>query len=57
MARASGSKDKILTDTDSLSAPDILAAEIADDLEAAVHENRGTTSKRGARDRLRSLSS
>ena len=29
-------KDKSLTDTDALPAPDILAAEIADDLEAAL---------------------
>jgi type I restriction enzyme M protein len=31
-------KDKSLTDTDSLPAPDILAAEIADDLEAALEQ-------------------
>jgi type I restriction enzyme M protein len=29
-------KDKSLTDTDSLPAPDVLATEIADDLEAAL---------------------
>ena len=29
-------KDKSLTDTDALPAPDIIAAEIADDLEAAL---------------------
>jgi hypothetical protein len=31
-------KDKSLTDTDSLPAPEILAAEIADDLEAALEQ-------------------
>ena len=31
-------KDKSLTDTDSLPAPDIIAAEIADDLEAALEQ-------------------
>ncbi len=31
-------KDKTLTDTDSLPAPDIMAAEIADDLEAALQQ-------------------
>jgi type I restriction enzyme M protein len=31
-------KDKSLTDTDSLPAPDILATEIADDLEAALEQ-------------------
>lgn len=31
-------KDKTLTDTDSLPAPDIMAAEIADDLEAALEQ-------------------
>jgi len=31
-------KDKTLTDTDSLPAPDIIAAEIADDLEAALEQ-------------------
>ena len=31
-------KDKSLTDTDSLPAPDILAEEIADDLEAALEQ-------------------
>ena len=31
-------KDKSLTDTDSLLAPDIIAAEIADDLEAALEQ-------------------
>jgi hypothetical protein len=37
-------KDRSLTDTDALPAPDIIAAEIADDLEAALeqlHEDRG----------------
>jgi hypothetical protein len=32
-------KDKTLTDTDSLPPPDIIAAEIADDLEAALELN------------------
>jgi len=31
-------KDKSLTDTDSLPPPDVLAAEIADDLEAALEQ-------------------
>jgi type I restriction enzyme M protein len=31
-------KDKNLTDTDSLPPPDIIAAEIADDLEAALEQ-------------------
>ena len=31
-------KDKSLTDTDALPAPDILAAEIADDLETALEQ-------------------
>ncbi|MGH8568100.1 MAG: SAM-dependent DNA methyltransferase, partial [Gammaproteobacteria bacterium] len=31
-------KDKTLTDTDSLPAPGIMAAEIADDLEAALEQ-------------------
>jgi type I restriction enzyme M protein len=31
-------KDKSLTDTDALPAPEILAAEIADDLEAALKQ-------------------
>ncbi len=31
-------KDKSLTDTDSLPAPDIIATEIADDLEAALEQ-------------------
>jgi type I restriction enzyme M protein len=31
-------KDKSLTDTDSLPAPDVIAAEIADDLEAALEQ-------------------
>lgn len=31
-------KDKSLTDTDSLPAPDVIAAEIADDLEAALNQ-------------------
>jgi type I restriction enzyme M protein len=31
-------KDKSLTDTDALPAPDIIAAEIADDLEAALEQ-------------------
>jgi len=31
-------KDKSLTDTDALQAPDILATEIADDLEAALEQ-------------------
>lgn len=31
-------KDKSLTDTDALPAPDIIAAEIADDLEAALKQ-------------------
>jgi len=31
-------KDKSLTDTDSLPAPDVLAAEIADELEAALEQ-------------------
>ena len=33
-------KDKSLTDTDSLPAPDIIATEIADDLEAALEQFR-----------------
>ncbi len=31
-------KDKSLTDTDALPAPEIIAAEIADDLEAALEQ-------------------
>ena len=31
-------KDKSLTDTDSLPAPDVIATEIADDLEAALEQ-------------------
>ena len=31
-------KDRSLTDTDALPAPDIIAAEIADDLEAALEQ-------------------
>ena len=31
-------KDKSLTDTDALRAPEIIAAEIADDLEAALEQ-------------------
>jgi type I restriction enzyme M protein len=41
-------KDKSLTDTYSLPAPDILAAEIADDLEAALEQFTKIAARLGA---------
>jgi type I restriction enzyme M protein len=42
-------KDKSLTDTDSLPAPDVLAAEIADDLEAALEQFNKIAARLGAK--------
>lgn len=43
-------KDKTLTDTDSLPSPDILAAEIADDLEAALEQFSKIAARLGKRE-------
>jgi type I restriction enzyme M protein len=42
-------KDKSLTDTDSLPPPDVLATEIADDLEAALEQFTKIAARLGAR--------
>ena len=42
-------KDKSLTDTDSLPAPDIIATEIADDLEAALEQFTKIAARLGTR--------
>ena len=42
-------KDKSLADTDSLPAPDIIAAEIADDLEAALEQFTKIAARLGTR--------
>ena len=44
-------KDKSLTDTDALPAPDILAAEIADDLEAALEQFTKIVARLGSTER------
>jgi type I restriction enzyme M protein len=41
-------KDKSLTDTDSLPPPDVLATEIADDLEAALEQFTKIAARLGA---------
>ncbi|MSO54188.1 MAG: type I restriction endonuclease subunit M [Rhodospirillales bacterium] len=42
-------KDRSLTDTDSLPAPDVLAAEIADDLETALEQFSKIAAKLGGK--------
>lgn len=48
-------KDKSLTDTDSLPAPDILAAEIVDELEAALEQFAMIAARLSARHEMKDV--